>query len=101
MSWTPSPCKHEKQGLAGGCEECFNEHQQLTAVAHERSGLERAARLIEEGAVEAFRQGNDKWARCLRELRDALQGEAAKESKKQDELLKEIHGIANGVLLND
>jgi hypothetical protein len=89
-NWKPEPCKHEKQGIAGGCEECFNEHQELTAVASTKEGLERAARFIEEGAVEAFRQGNDKWAKCLRELRDALNEEASKEGQKQDALLEAL-----------
>lgn len=89
-SWKPEPCKHEKQGVAGGCEECFNDHMELGSVASERSGLSRAARIIEEGAVEAFRRGNDEWARCLRELRDALNEEAAKEGKKQDALRKAL-----------
>lgn len=89
MSWKPEPCAHDNQGLAGGCESCFEQAQTLTAVAHTRGGIERAVSIVEGGAVEAFRQGNDAWAKCLRGLRDALQEEADKEGEKQGALLQE------------
>lgn len=90
MSWKAESCRHNKMGPAGGCEECWNEQLNLTAIAHTREGLEQAARIIEEGAVEAFKSGSDGYARSLRELRDFIMTEAKERDEKQTEALKEM-----------
>ena len=90
MSWTATKCRHGKMGPAGGCEDCWNENMNLTAIAHTREGLEQAARIIEEGAVDAFKSGSDGYARSLRELRDFIMAEAKEQSEQQDAALKEM-----------
>lgn len=90
MSWTAEKCRHGKMGPAGGCEECFNEHMNLTAVAHTQQGLEYAAKIIEDGAIDAFKSGADGYAKGLRELRDHIMSEAKRHSEQHDVVLKEM-----------
>ena len=90
MSWRAEQCRHGKMGPAGGCEECWNEHMNLTAIAHTRGGLEQAARIIEDGAVEAFKSGADGYAKSLRQLRDLIMTEAKEMGTAQDTALTEM-----------
>lgn len=72
MTWKAQPCKHGKMGPAGGCEECWKEAMEKVRVHCRSEGLERAAKIIEEGAVEAFKSGADSYAKTLRQIRDML-----------------------------
>lgn len=91
--WEPDLCHHEKQGLAGGCEECYDESTELTSIATQRVTLESVVAKLKARAAKLWINAseytdNGKIAEEVRNLARDFEKEAKEFSAKQDELLK-------------
>lgn len=91
-TWKPEECAHGKMGLAGGCEQCYDQHAELTSIASQRVTLEGVVTIIIEAASKAFGAGKDGIAGYLRDvLAPPFKQQLAEVTKKQQALLKEMH----------
>jgi hypothetical protein len=92
--WEPQRCHHGKQGLAGGCEACFEEHSHLSHIATQRAAMETVATDLKTRAgkiwADASENGSEyQVAEAVRELGREYEKRAKKFSDEQDALLKQ------------